>query len=140
MAGYADVEFDLVKNGMEEHGVDHPIFEPGHRGPNFEDYITFCGYSVTEDGEQRYIDSHTAYRRACLQAIDYLKKFGYTGQQALHILGTVPPRASERRRRRPERVLDVGGAEGRLRVRHLSGNLDNRADRGDLVVTDDPLE
>jgi len=73
MAGYADVEFDLVKNGMEEHGVDHPIFEPGHRGPNFEDYITFCGYSVTEDGEQRYIDSHTAYRRACLQAIDYLK-------------------------------------------------------------------
>jgi len=91
MAGYADVEFDLVKNGMEEHGVDHPIFEPGHRGPNFEDYITFCGYSVTEDGEQRYI-SHTAYRRACLQAIDYLKKFGYTGQQALHILGTVPAR------------------------------------------------
>jgi len=110
MAGYADVEFDLVKNGMEEHGVDHPIFEPGHRGPNFEDYITFCGYSVTEDGEQRYIDSHTAYRRACLQAIDYLKKFGYTGQQALHILGTVPAEG------RQSGVVDVPNACSTLAV------------------------
>lgn len=141
MAGYADVEFDLVKNGMEEHGVDHPIFEPGHRGPNFEDYITFCGYSVTEDGEQRYIDSHTAYRRACLQAIDYLKKFGYTGQQALHILGTVPAEG------RQSGVVDVPNACSTLAVPKgvfefdiSPGNLDNRADRGDLVVTDDPLE
>ena len=31
-----------------------------------------------------------AYRRACLNAIDYLKKFGYSGEQAYTILSTAP--------------------------------------------------
>jgi formamidase len=31
-----------------------------------------------------------AYRQACLNAIEYLKKFGYTGAQAYAILGTAP--------------------------------------------------
>jgi formamidase len=34
--------------------------------------------------------SPIAYRRACLNAIEYLKKFGYTGEQAYVILGTAP--------------------------------------------------
>jgi len=141
MPGYVDVEFDIVKGGMEKHGVDHPIFEPGHRGPSFEDYITFSGYSVTEDGEQRYLDSHTAYRRACLEGIEYLKQFGYTGQQALHILGTVPVEG------RQSGVVDVPNAcstlalpEGVFEFDVSPGNLGDSADRGDLVVTDDPLE
>ena len=33
---------------------------------------------------------HVAYRQACLNAIEYLKKFGYTGEQAYMILGTAP--------------------------------------------------
>ena len=33
---------------------------------------------------------HVAYRQACLNAIEYLKKFGYTGAQAYAILGTAP--------------------------------------------------
>ncbi len=33
---------------------------------------------------------HVAYRQACLNAIEYLKKFGYSGAQALSILGTEP--------------------------------------------------
>src|SRR5207248_8863986 len=37
-----------------------------------------------------YLDVHIAYRRACLNAIEYLKKFGYTGEQAYAILGTAP--------------------------------------------------
>ena len=37
-----------------------------------------------------YLDAHVAYRRACLNAIEYLKKFGYTGEQAYVILGTAP--------------------------------------------------
>lgn len=142
MAGYVDVKFDLVKDGMEKLGVDHPIFEPGHRGPNFEDYVTFCGYSVTEEGEQRYIDPHTAYRRACLQAIDYLKKFGYTGQQALHILGTVPVEG------RHSGVVDVPNACSTLALPQGAFDFDispagideHSTDRGDLCVTDDPLE
>jgi formamidase len=140
MAGFVDCKFEVVKNGMEEHGVTHPIFEPGHRGPNFEDYVTFCGYSVTEDGEQQYMNSHTSYRRACLQAIDYLKKFGYTGQQALHILGTVPIEG------RHSGMVDVPNScstlalpTGAFEFDLSPGNLGNAADRGDLLVTDDPL-
>jgi formamidase len=140
MAGFVDCKFEVVKNGMEDHGVDHPIFEPGHRGPNFEDYVTFCGYSVTEDGEQQYMNSHTSYRRACLQAIDYLKKFGYTGQQALHILGTVPIEG------RHSGMVDIPNScstlalpTGAFEFDLSPGNLGNAADRGDLLVTDDPL-
>ena len=141
MAAYVDLEFDLVKGGMEKFGVDHPIFEPGHRGPNFEDYVTFCGYSVTEDGEQKYMDSHTAYRRACLQAIDYLKEFGYTGQQALHLLGTVPVEG------RHSGVVDVPNACSTLALPTGAFEFDaspagiehNSADRGDICITDDPL-
>ena len=140
MAAYIDLEFDLVKGGMERHGVDHPIFEPGNRGPTFEDYVTFCGYSVTEDGEQHYIDSHVAYRRASLQAIDYLKKFGYTGQQALHILGTAPIEG------RQSGVVDVPNACSTLALPKgvfdfdiSPGSLGEQGDRGDVVVTDDPL-
>jgi formamidase len=33
---------------------------------------------------------HIAYRQACLNAIEYLKKFGYSGAQAYAILGTAP--------------------------------------------------
>jgi hypothetical protein len=140
MAGFVDCKFEVVKNGMEEHGVTHPIFEPGHRGPNFEDYVTFCGYSVTEDGEQQYMNSHTSYRRACLQAIDYLKKFGYTGQQALHILGTVPIEG------RHSGMVDVPNScstlalpTGAFEFDLSPGNLGNAEARGALLVTDDPL-
>jgi hypothetical protein len=41
-------------------------------------------------GEQHFLDATIAYRRACLNAIEYLKKFGYTGEQAYMILGTAP--------------------------------------------------
>ena len=41
-------------------------------------------------GKQHYLDVNVAYKQACLNAIEYLKKFGYTGEQALSILGTAP--------------------------------------------------
>ena len=48
------------------------------------------GISVDEQGKQHYLDVHVAYRQACLNAIEYLKKFGYSGAQAYSILGTAP--------------------------------------------------
>ena len=36
------------------------------------------------------LDVNVAYRQACLNAIEYLKKFGYSGAQAYSILGTAP--------------------------------------------------
>jgi formamidase len=52
--------------------------------------LIFEGISVDEKGTQHYLDVHVAYRQACLNAIEYLKKFGYSGEQALSILGTAP--------------------------------------------------
>lgn len=90
MPGYIDLRVDLVKDGMQEFGVDHPIFEPGHMGPEFSEYLVFEGYSVTENGTQRYLDPHVGYRQACLDAIDYLGNFGYTAEQVYMLLSTVP--------------------------------------------------
>ena len=60
MAGYLDIEVNLIKDGVNKHGIDHPIFEPDHRGLTFSDYVVFEGYSVDE-GDQHYLDSHIAY-------------------------------------------------------------------------------
>ena len=40
----------------------------------------FEGISVDESGRQHYLDATVAYKRAVLNAIDYLSKFGYTKQ------------------------------------------------------------
>jgi formamidase len=58
--------------------------------PKYSNYLIFEGISVDEDGKQHYLDVHVAYRRACLNAIEYLKKFGFSGAQAYAILGTAP--------------------------------------------------
>jgi len=51
----------------------------------------FEGISVDElTGKQHYMDVHIAYRRACLNAIEYLKKFGFTGEQAYMLLSAAP--------------------------------------------------
>jgi len=52
--------------------------------------LIFEGISVDESGKQYYLDVHVAYRQACLNAIEYMKKFGYSGAQAYTILGTAP--------------------------------------------------
>lgn len=91
MAGWIDIGVGLIKGGVEKYGINNPIFEPSRIEPSFSDYLIFEGISVDEqDGTQHYLDAHIAYRRACLNAVEYLKKFGYTGRQAYVILGTAP--------------------------------------------------
>ena len=91
MAGWIDIGVGLIKGGMAKYGVINPIFKPSPIDPHFDDYLIFEGISVDEHtGEQYYLDAHVAYRRACLNAIEYLKKFGYSGEQAYSILGTAP--------------------------------------------------
>ena len=90
MAGYIDIKVSLIKDGVYKYGVKIPIFEASVLTPTYKDYIIFEGISVDEQGKQHYLDVHVAYRQACLNAIEYMKKFGYTGAQALSILGTAP--------------------------------------------------
>jgi formamidase len=90
MAGYLDIKVSLIKDGVKKYGIKNPIFQPSVLTPSYRDYIIFEGISVDEQGKQHYLDVHVAYRQACLNAIEYMKKFGYTGAQALSILGTAP--------------------------------------------------
>lgn len=90
MAGYLDIKVSLIKEGVKKYGIKNPIFQPSPLSPAYRDYLIFEGISVDEQGKQHYLDVHVAYRQACLNAIEYLKKFGYSGAQALSILGTAP--------------------------------------------------
>ena len=91
MGGFIDLRVDILKGGMDTYGVsEHAIFMPGRVEPQFSEWLAFSGTSVTLDGEQRYLDSHLSYQRACLHAIDYLVKFGYAPEQAYLLLGAAP--------------------------------------------------
>jgi formamidase len=91
MGGYLDLHVDLIKGGMDTYGVgENAIFMPGITDPQYSEWLAFSGTSVTLDGTQHYLDSHLSYQRACLHAIDYLTKFGYTPEQGYMILGAAP--------------------------------------------------
>jgi formamidase len=91
MGGFMDLHVDLIKGGMATYGVsENAIFMPGNVDPRYDQWLAFSGTSVTLSGEQRYLDSHLSYQRACLHAIDYLQRFGYSDIQAYMILGAAP--------------------------------------------------
>jgi formamidase len=91
MSGYIDLHVDIIKGGMEKYGMINPIFKPGPVEPRYSEYLVFEGISVDEfTGKQYFMDVHIAYRRACLNAIEYLKKFGFTGEQAYLLLSCAP--------------------------------------------------
>ena len=90
MGGWIDLGVDLIKGGLDMYGITQAMFQPGPVEPRFSEFLVFEGISVEDDGTQRYNDVTLAYRRACLHAINYLKNFGYTGEQVYTILSTAP--------------------------------------------------
>ena len=90
MAGWVHMKVEIIKGGMAKYGIKNPIFRPSPITPQYNDYLIFEGISVDESGTQHYLDVNVAYRQACLNAIEYMTKFGYTRAQAYSILGTAP--------------------------------------------------
>ncbi len=90
MSGFLDLHVDLIRDGMAKYAMTNPIFKPGPVEPRHSEYLVFEGISVDEKGKQYYLDAHVAYKRACLNAIEYLKKFGFTGEQAYLLLSCCP--------------------------------------------------
>ena len=91
MGGFIDFGVDLIKDGMNKYNVHtNPVFIPGRVEPRYSEFISFIGISVDEEGTNHYLDATIAYRRACLNAVEYLKTFGYTGEQAYLLLGSAP--------------------------------------------------
>jgi formamidase len=138
MGGYVDVHVDLIKGGMETYGVTtNPVFFPGNVEPRYSEFLTFVGISVDEQGEQHYLDSQIAYRRACLNAIAYLEKFGYSPEQAYLLLGAAPVEG------RFSGVVDIPNSCATLYVPTAIFDFDirpsadgpQRADRGSCAMT-----
>lgn len=92
MGGFIDLHVDLIKGGMEAYGATtNPMCIPGRVEPRYSEFLTFIGISVDHDTDTNgYLDATLAYRRACLNAVEYLKKFGYSGEQAYLLLGSAP--------------------------------------------------
>ncbi len=92
MGGFIDFHVDLIKGGMEKYGIStNPVFIPGNVEPRYTEFLTFIGISVDHDtGTNYYLDATLAYRRACLNAVEYFKRFGYSGEQAYLLLGSAP--------------------------------------------------
>lgn len=88
--GWVTLQVDLIKKGMAKYHVLNPIIEPGPVAPLYSEYLIFEGISVDEQGKQHYLDAHVSYRRACLNAIEYLTTFGYTPEQAYLLLSCAP--------------------------------------------------
>ncbi len=92
MGGFIDFHVSLIKGGMATYGVTtNPVFLPGNVEPRYTEFMSFIGISVDHASNTNYYNDATlAYKNACLNAIEYLKKFGYSGEQAYLLLGAAP--------------------------------------------------
>ncbi|KAF3530419.1 hypothetical protein DY000_02036315 [Brassica cretica] len=98
MSGFLGLKCEIIRNGMKEYLTPmgptplhvNPIFEIGPVEPRFSEWLVFEGISVDESGRQHYLDATVAYKRAVLNAIDYLFKFGYSKEQVYLLLSCCP--------------------------------------------------
>ncbi|CUS11226.1 unnamed protein product [Tuber aestivum] len=92
MAGIITFKFGLMKGGIQDLDMKSPIFCPGPVEPHFSPsrMLTFEGFSVDETGRQHYMDVTVAYRQTCLRVIEYLRRFGYSGEQIYLLLSCAP--------------------------------------------------
>jgi len=72
---------------VAKYGIKNPCSSRRRSRRTLRYYLIFEASRSTRPGKQHYLDVHIAYRQACLNAIEYLKKFGYSGAQAYSILG-----------------------------------------------------
>ena len=139
MGGFIDLHVDLIKDGMAKYGVTtNPLFMPGNVEPRYSEFLSFSGVSVDHETDtNHYMDATVAYRRACLNGIEYLKKWGYTGEQAYLLLGSAPIEG------RISGIVDIPNACCTLYVPTAIFDFDvrpngagpTRADRGQCAVT-----
>ena len=123
MGGFIDFGVDLIKGGMNKYGITtNPILIPGRVEPRYSDFLTFIGVSVDETtGENYYLDATIAYRRACLNAIEYLQQVRLHGRAGVPAARLGADRGPHlRRRRHPERVLLALPAHRDLRLRRAA--------------------
>ncbi|KAF6170614.1 hypothetical protein GIB67_020176 [Kingdonia uniflora] len=98
MSGFLELKCEIIRGGMKAYLTPmgptplhvNPIFEIGPVEPRFSEWLVFEGISVDESGRQHFLDATVAYKRAVLNAIDYLSKFGYSKEQIYLLLSCCP--------------------------------------------------
>jgi formamidase len=118
MSGFLVLKTSIIRNGMAEYLTPmgptklhvNPIFEIGPCEPRFSEWIVFEGISVDETGKQHFLDASVAYKRAVLNAVDYLSKFGYSREQIYLLLSCAPSEG------RISGIVDVPNAVATLAV------------------------
>lgn len=90
MVGWIDFGVDLIKGGGAEYAMRSPTFMSSPIEPHYSEHLAFTGLSVDDEDNDHYLDTTLAYRQACLHPIEYLTKFGYTGEQASLLLSAAP--------------------------------------------------
>eukprot|EP00775_Hariotina_reticulata_P010055 gene10055-10211_t len=98
MSGFLELKCEIIRGGMDKYLTPmgptklhvNPIFEIGPLEPRYSEWLVFEGISVSEDGKQHYLDATVAYKRAVLNAIHYLAKFGFTPEQVYLLLSCCP--------------------------------------------------
>lgn len=100
MSGYLLLKTEIIRDGMKKYLTPmgptplhvNPIFEvsPIDGSRWFSEWLVFEGLSIDEDGKQHFLDASIAYKRAVLNCIDYLAKFGYSKEQVYLLLSCCP--------------------------------------------------
>ncbi|KAI5952637.1 hypothetical protein KGF54_003504 [Candida jiufengensis] len=92
MSSIITIRTSLIKNGVDRMKITNPIFLPGKLQKEYplNRYLTFEGFSVDETGEQKYLCANTAFKQACIKAIEYLRKYGYNDYQIYMFLSSAP--------------------------------------------------
>ncbi|KAL6512835.1 hypothetical protein OROHE_019625 [Orobanche hederae] len=89
---------EIIRDGMKKYLTPmgptplhvNPIFEIGPVEPRFSEWLVFEGISVDESGRQHYLDATVAYKRAVLNTIEYISRFGYSKEQVYLLLSCCP--------------------------------------------------
>ena len=100
ISGFLTIKTDIIRDGMAKYLTPmgptplhvNPIFEvsPIDGSRWFSEWLVFEGLSIDENGKQHFMDATIAFKRAVLNAIDYLSKFGYTKEQVYMLLSCCP--------------------------------------------------
>lgn len=124
MGGWIEFSVDLIKGGVAQYGMRSPTFMSSPVEPRYSEYLAFTGLSVDDEDNDHYLDTTLAYRQACLHAIEYLTKFGYSGEQAYLLLSAAPIEA------RYSGVVDIPNACATLYIPTEIFDFDVRLAKG----------
>jgi len=136
MSGFAEMKAEVIKGGMKMLPVVgpsplcvNPIFEIGPVNPRYSEWLVFEGICVDEKGMQHFMDVSLAYKRAVLNCIKYLAKFGYTEEQIYLLLSCCPAEG------RISGIVDVPNAVATLAIPLAMFDRDVRPKSSDPCAT-----